>query len=60
MFPGLTAVDVADIGSLSGALRIAVGRDGPAVVAVDCSPDEIPPFAAFLTTEGTPHVTAGA
>lgn len=60
MFPGLAAVDVADIGRLPGALRTALDRDGPAVVAVECSPDEIPPFAAFLTTEGKPHVANSA
>ncbi|PRC43001.1 thiamine pyrophosphate-dependent protein, partial [Mycobacterium sp. ITM-2017-0098] len=43
MFPGLTAIDVSDIAQLPGALRVALDRDGPAVVAVDCSPDEIPP-----------------
>lgn len=60
MFPGLTAVDVADLAQLPGALRIALDREGPAVVAVDCSPDEIPPFAAFLTTKGKPHVATSA
>lgn len=49
MLPGLPAVDVETAAGLTAALR-AVG-DGPAVIAVDCSPDEIPPFAAFLTTE---------
>ncbi|PRC57115.1 thiamine pyrophosphate-dependent protein, partial [Mycobacterium sp. ITM-2017-0098] len=59
-FPGLTAIDVSDIAQLPGALRVALDRDGPAVVAVDCSPDEIPPFAAFLTTKGKPHVATSA
>ena len=56
MFPGLTALDVADIGQLPAALRVALDRDGPSVVAVECSPDEIPPFAAFLTTKEESHV----
>ncbi|WP_441961643.1 thiamine pyrophosphate-binding protein [Mycolicibacterium houstonense] len=51
MFPGLLSVDVAEIGELSDALAMAMAADGPAVVSVECSADEIPPFAAFLTTE---------
>ncbi|AFM15788.1 thiamine pyrophosphate-dependent enzyme, possible carboligase or decarboxylase [Mycolicibacterium chubuense NBB4] len=51
MFPGLPAVDVADVDALPAALRTALNRDGPSVVAVDCSPDEMPPFAPFLTQE---------
>jgi acetolactate synthase-1/2/3 large subunit len=49
MFPGLPA-----------ALRTALACDGPSVVAVECSPDEIPPFAAFLTQKESPHVAAHA
>jgi acetolactate synthase-1/2/3 large subunit len=60
MFPGLAAIDVDDIDRLPGALSVALDRDGPAVVAVSCSPDEIPPFAAFLTSKGTSHVAAHA
>ena len=48
MFPGLSAVDVDDIGELPAALRTAFNTDGPSVVSVECSADEIPPFAAFL------------
>jgi len=48
MFPGLPSVDVDDIGQLPGALRAALDADGPSVVSVECSADEIPPFAAFL------------
>jgi acetolactate synthase-1/2/3 large subunit len=48
MFPGLASVDVDDIGQLPDALRTAFEADGPSVVAVECSADEIPPFAAFL------------
>ncbi|MDG4663977.1 thiamine pyrophosphate-binding protein [Mycobacterium sp. 236(2023)] len=58
MFPGLTALDVSDVDQLPAALRVALDHDGPAVVAVDCSPDEIPPFAAFLTTKEDSHVAA--
>jgi acetolactate synthase-1/2/3 large subunit len=48
MFPGLLSVDVDDIDQLPGALRTALESDGPSVVSVECSADEIPPFAAFL------------
>jgi acetolactate synthase I/II/III large subunit len=67
MFPGLTSVDVDDIGQLDGALRTALEVDGPSVVSVECSADEIPPFANFLgnaakqpsiTKENRSHVTA--
>jgi acetolactate synthase-1/2/3 large subunit len=48
MFPGLSSVDIDDIGALPAALRMAFDTDGPSVVSVECSADEIPPFAAFL------------
>jgi acetolactate synthase-1/2/3 large subunit len=48
MFPGLYAVDIDDAGALPGALAAALAADGPSVVSVECSADEIPPFAAFL------------
>ncbi len=48
MFPGLSSVDVDTIDELPGALAAALEVDGPSVVAVQCSADEIPPFAAFL------------
>lgn len=48
MFPGLPAVDVADAESLPQALAGALAADGPAVVSIECSADEIPPFAPFL------------
>jgi acetolactate synthase I/II/III large subunit len=48
MFPGLASVDVDDIGQLPGALRTALNTDGPSVVSIECSADEIPPFANFL------------
>ncbi|MGV0792818.1 thiamine pyrophosphate-binding protein [Mycolicibacterium sp. XJ1819] len=54
MFPGLAAVDVDDVDELSRALAAALHTDGPAVISVECSADEIPPFAAFLTPEKIP------
>jgi acetolactate synthase-1/2/3 large subunit len=69
MFPGLPAYDVTEMRQLSGALGMALDIDGPSVLSIECSADEIPPFAAFLTTtDSTPsiaqenrsHVTARA
>ena len=51
MFPGLSSVDVADIDALPAALERAMAVDGPSVVTVECSADEIPPFAAFLNSQ---------
>jgi acetolactate synthase-1/2/3 large subunit len=51
MFPGLSSVDVDAIDDLPAALRAALEVDGPSVIAVECSADEIPPFAAFLSEE---------
>jgi acetolactate synthase-1/2/3 large subunit len=51
MFPGLSSVDVADIDALPVALEQAMAVDGPSVVTVECSADEIPPFAAFLNRQ---------
>jgi acetolactate synthase I/II/III large subunit len=48
MFPGLQSVDIDDIAQLPKALRNAFDVDGPSVLSVECSADEIPPFAAFL------------
>lgn len=48
MFPGLPSADVDDIASLPDVLTAALRADGPAVVSIECSADEIPPFAAFL------------
>ncbi|MBI3228374.1 MAG: thiamine pyrophosphate-binding protein [Mycolicibacterium cosmeticum] len=59
MFPGLPAVDIDDIGALPQALQTALTAEGPSVVSIECSADEIPPFAPFLTTkEVRPHVPA--
>lgn len=61
MFPGLSAVDVDDIGALPQALQTALDAEGPSVVSIECSADEIPPFAPFLQTEEiTTHVPARA
>ncbi|BBX21355.1 acetolactate synthase [Mycolicibacter terrae] len=49
MFPGLPAADVNQAGELSAALDSALNVDGPSVVSIGCSADEIPPFAPFLT-----------
>ena len=48
MFPGLPSVDVDEIGALPDALRTALDIEGPSVVSIECSADEIPPFAPFL------------
>ena len=48
MFPGLSSVDVDTIEELPAALQTALEVDGPSVIAVECSADEIPPFVAFL------------
>ena len=65
MFPTLPAVDISDIDALPGVLESAVERDGPSVISIQCSADEIPPFAPFLsspsnTTSSQPnsHVSA--
>jgi acetolactate synthase-1/2/3 large subunit len=56
MFPGLSSVDVADIDALPAAMERAMAVDGPSVVSVECSADEIPPFAAFLNRQPTNQV----
>ncbi|KUI09458.1 acetolactate synthase [Mycolicibacterium acapulense] len=48
MFPGLRTADIDDVASLPAALTAALETDGPAVISIECSADEIPPFAAFL------------
>ena len=48
MFPGLHSVDVLDVGDLADGMRAALHTDGPSVVSIECSADEIPPFAPFL------------
>ncbi|WP_059022458.1 thiamine pyrophosphate-binding protein [Mycobacterium sp. M26] len=51
MFPTLPSVDVTDIADLGTAIKTALEVDGPSVVAVECSADEIPPFTAFLASD---------
>ena len=48
MFPSLVSVDVSGVGELQAALVHALAVDGPSVVSIACSADEIPPFAPFL------------
>ena len=55
MFPGLPAVDVTDIDVLAPALRGALEADGPSVVSIECSADEIPPFAPFFDQQLPNH-----
>jgi acetolactate synthase-1/2/3 large subunit len=61
MFPGLPAAEVTETGELPDALASALTTDGPAVVSIECSADEIPPFAPFLTAaKEDGYVTARA
>src|SRR3954469_16691640 len=55
MFPGVASVDVDDISQLPDAVRTALDADGPSVVSVECSADEIPPFANFLGNAAVPN-----
>jgi acetolactate synthase-1/2/3 large subunit len=48
MFPELRSVDVDDLDALPAALAGALDVQGPSVISIECSADEIPPFAAFL------------
>jgi acetolactate synthase-1/2/3 large subunit len=48
MFPALPSIDVTDIAELWVAIKAALDVEGPSVVAVECSADEIPPFAPFI------------
>ncbi|OBB29062.1 acetolactate synthase [Mycolicibacterium peregrinum] len=48
MFPGLPSEDVDAVELLPRALARALAADGPSVVSIECSADEIPPFAPFL------------
>ena len=64
MFPDLPSRDVESLDALPEALRQALSVDGPSVVSIECSADEIPPFAPFLdniaTKESQPDVAASA
>jgi acetolactate synthase I/II/III large subunit len=55
MFPELLSVDVADTDALPAALESAIATDGPSLISIECSADEIPPFAAFLNPGHTKH-----
>ncbi|MGE2715534.1 thiamine pyrophosphate-binding protein [Mycolicibacterium litorale] len=57
MFPGMPSVDVSGIDDLAAAVGSALDSDGPSVVSVECSADEIPPFAPFLAAR-KPDVTS--
>ncbi|BBY65621.1 thiamine pyrophosphate-binding protein [Mycolicibacterium helvum] len=48
MFPALPSIEVTEIAELAVAIKAALDVEGPSVVAVECSADEIPPFTAFL------------
>ncbi len=54
MFPGLSSVEVAELGGLPAALRAALAVQGPSVISIECSADEIPPFAPFLNRQPAP------
>lgn len=64
MFPDLPARDVDSVDDLRAAVQQALIVDGPSVISIDCSADEIPPFAPFLNhlapKENQPDVTASA
>jgi acetolactate synthase-1/2/3 large subunit len=49
MFPGLPCHAVRGLDELRAALSGHIGHVGPRFVAIDCDPDEIPPFVPFLT-----------
>ena len=53
MFPDLPSHDVESLDALPSALRAALSVDGPSVVSIECSADEIPPFAPFLNNIAT-------
>ncbi|WP_433592180.1 thiamine pyrophosphate-binding protein [Nocardia sp. CA-145437] len=49
MFPDLCTHAPENRAELAAALRHCRDRPGPSFVAIDCDPDEIPPFTPFLT-----------
>ncbi|MFF2553763.1 thiamine pyrophosphate-binding protein [Nocardia sp. NPDC058058] len=49
MFPDLCTHAPNSRAELAESLRHCVGSSGPSFIAVDCDPDEIPPFTPFLT-----------
>jgi len=56
MFPGLSAIDVADVDALAAVLEGAMTTDGPSVISIECSADEIPPFATCLNQQATKFI----
>ena len=60
MFPGLSASDVDELAQLPSALSQALAVDGPSVVSIECSADEIPPFAPFLAARAKSGEQASA
>ncbi len=60
MFPDLPSHDVESLDDLSTALEAALNVDGPSVVSIECSADEIPPFAPFLDSTGTKESQSNA
>jgi acetolactate synthase-1/2/3 large subunit len=48
MFPTLPSYSARTLDQLFDALEAATATSGPAFIAVDCDPDEIPPFVPFL------------
>ena len=51
MFPSLPAFAARDHHELVAALDAASEHTGPTFISVDCDPDEVPPFAPFLTNQ---------
>ncbi|MBB4856331.1 acetolactate synthase-1/2/3 large subunit [Mycobacteroides chelonae] len=51
MFPGLMCHSAATVADFEASMLDAMAHNGPAVVEVICSTDEIPPFAPFLSSE---------
>jgi hypothetical protein len=47
-------VDVTDVGVLATAMKATLDPEGPSVVSVEYSADEILPFAAFLDMPNHP------
>lgn len=54
MFPELWSTDVTDLAALTAALAEALATPGPSVISIECSADEIPPFAPFLDAVAAP------
>ena len=60
MFPGLKVRTAATLAELDVGSRDLADVDGPAFLAIDCDPDEVPPFVPFLTTLTAATRTEGA